>query len=105
MCHNDEREENYGRWQYRSLQINESARGGGMGEVWQAIHEPSQQPVAIKVLTSRMVRTPLFRQGFRHEAQTMANLDHPHLVPIFDFGETSSSDSASKTIGLGTRTW
>jgi len=59
---------------------------GGMGVVYQA-HDPLlNRDVAIK-LTQQTLLSPEARSRFRAEAQTLARLDHPSIVPIFDIGE------------------
>ena len=59
---------------------------GGMGEVWLAEQPSLGRKVAIKVLPAAAMRDPAFAERFQREARAMAQLDHPHVVRIFDFG-------------------
>lgn len=63
---------------------------GGMGEVWQAIHTPTERAVAVKVLSEN---EPSFADAVRLEAEAVAALDHPHIVALLDVG-TIPQDSA-----------
>jgi len=58
-----------------------------MATVFQA-HDPSfKRDVAIKVLPREFLHDPTFRSRFEREAQTIAALEHPAIVPVYDFGE------------------
>ena len=60
---------------------------GGMAEVYRA-HDPRlDREVAIKVLPIDLARQPGFVERFRREARHVARLDHPNILPIYDFGE------------------
>ncbi len=60
---------------------------GGMAEVYRA-HDPRlDREVAIKVLPVDLARQPGFLERFRREARNVARLDHPNILPIYDFGE------------------
>jgi tRNA A-37 threonylcarbamoyl transferase component Bud32 len=59
---------------------------GGMAEVYRAEHPTSHTPVAIKVLLSNLAEDEQFRKRFQREAQTLAGLEHPNIVRIFDYG-------------------
>ncbi|MBX3086018.1 MAG: SUMF1/EgtB/PvdO family nonheme iron enzyme [Anaerolineae bacterium] len=60
---------------------------GGMATVYRA-HQPSmKRDVAIKVIESKLARNSEFVKRFEREAQTVANLDHPHILKVFDFGQ------------------
>jgi serine/threonine protein kinase len=58
---------------------------GGMGRVWRGSHRRQAVPVAVKVLNERFC-TPKFANAFRNEARAVAQLDHPHIVVILDYG-------------------
>jgi serine/threonine protein kinase len=58
---------------------------GGMAEVWRATHA-SGTPVAIKVMTDSLARSPKWRAGFMREIRATAGLDHSHIVRVFDAG-------------------
>jgi serine/threonine protein kinase len=60
---------------------------GGMGVVYEAEQHPSGRRVAVKVLPWRFPRSSLWREQFEQEARTAARLQHPHIVPVFEFGE------------------
>jgi hypothetical protein len=59
---------------------------GGMGEVWLAEQPSLGRQVAIKVLSAAADADPAFAERFHREARALAQLDHPHVVRIFDFG-------------------
>ena len=60
---------------------------GGMGTVYLA-HDPRfRRNVAVKVLPRQYTHDPKFRARFEREAQTIAALEHPAIVPVHDFGE------------------
>ncbi|HUF37276.1 MAG TPA: protein kinase [Anaerolineales bacterium] len=59
---------------------------GGMAVVYQAQDRMLERPVAIKVLRERYSRDPAFRERFRQEARAAANLSHPNIVTVHDFG-------------------
>jgi serine/threonine protein kinase len=59
---------------------------GGMGEVWLAEQPSISRQVAIKVLPAGVGTDPAFAERFHREAKAMAQLDHPHIVQIFDYG-------------------
>jgi serine/threonine protein kinase len=63
---------------------------GGMASVHLAIQESLSRPVAIKILASERTPSDEIVRRFEHEARTIARLDHPHIVSIFDVGRTSS---------------
>jgi serine/threonine protein kinase len=61
---------------------------GGFGQVLQAYDEDLDRPVAIKVPRPDRVFRPEDVEAFLNEAQILANLDHPHIVPVYDVGRT-----------------
>ena len=59
---------------------------GGMSYVYKAIDKQLQREVAIKTLKPIYVEQEKFVERFKREAQTAANLNHPNIVQIFDWG-------------------
>jgi serine/threonine-protein kinase len=69
---------------YKNLEL--IARGG-MGEVYKARHPSLNRTVAIKVLSAFFKDDPAFNKRFAREAKTMAQLRHPNIITIHDFGD------------------
>ncbi|MEZ5452756.1 MAG: protein kinase [Thiothrix sp.] len=59
---------------------------GGMATVYLARHTILEREVALKVMSSKMAATEALRQGFIREARIVAQLEHPHIVHIYDGG-------------------
>lgn len=64
--------------------------GGGMGTVYRAQQLDVQREVAIKVLSAELSDSSQFVERFKREASALAELEHPHIIPIFDFGQEGS---------------
>jgi serine/threonine-protein kinase len=62
---------------------------GGMGEVYEAEHQVLQRRYALKLLPHDFAARSEAVQRFEREARVMANLEHPHIVRVDDFGQTS----------------
>lgn len=60
---------------------------GGMGVVFEAVHETIARRVAIKVLNAEYARHPEAAQRFFNEARSVNLIEHPSLVQISDFGQ------------------
>src|SRR5215203_5269577 len=60
---------------------------GGMAEVYLAHDGRLDRPVALKALFPEYAREPSFVERFRREAQAAANLNHPNIVAIYDWGQ------------------
>ena len=67
---------------YRVLQ---SLGRGGMSEVYLAFDQRRQVQVALKLLREDLAEDPEFVRRFRTEAESLARLDHPHIVRFFGF--------------------
>jgi hypothetical protein len=61
---------------------------GGFGTVYLARDEQLDRNVAVKVPHDRLIAKPEDAEAHLAEARTVANLDHPHIVPVFDVGQT-----------------
>lgn len=69
--------------QYRLI---EPIASGGMATIYTA-HQPGlERTVAVKVLPEFLLNQPGFIDRFKIEAQAVAKLDHPHILPIYDYG-------------------
>src|SRR5688572_27120275 len=64
---------------------------GGMAEVFLARDQLLDRPVAVKVLFPEFATDPAFVERFRREATAAANLNHPNIVGVFDWGEADST--------------
>jgi serine/threonine-protein kinase len=58
-----------------------------MAVVYKALDPRFMREVAIKVLPAQFTHDPTFRARFEREAQAIASLEHPAIVPVYDFGE------------------
>ncbi len=61
---------------------------GGMGEVYKARQKKLNRLVAIKVLPEPFGKLDEFTERFHREAQSLARLNHPNIVTIYDYGTT-----------------
>ncbi|MHB1208919.1 MAG: Stk1 family PASTA domain-containing Ser/Thr kinase [Acidimicrobiales bacterium] len=68
-------------------QVTHLIARGGMALVYRAQDLLLNRPVALKILYPELSADPLFVERFRREAQAAANLSHPNIVPVFDWGE------------------
>jgi serine/threonine-protein kinase len=59
---------------------------GGMAVVYRAYDRMLERPVAIKILRQDFSNDEAFRERFRQEARAAANLSHPNIVTVHDFG-------------------
>ncbi|MDO8964850.1 MAG: Stk1 family PASTA domain-containing Ser/Thr kinase, partial [Coriobacteriia bacterium] len=69
---------------YRTI---ERIGSGGMADVYKAMDEVLGRTVALKIMHPHYAEDPTFVQRFRHEAQSAANLSHPNIVNIYDWGQ------------------
>src|SRR5438477_6158457 len=68
-------------------EIQRELAQGGMAEVYLAHDQLLNRPVAMKALFPEYAREPSFVERFRREAQAAANLNHPNIVAIYDWGQ------------------
>src|SRR3954469_1230118 len=66
--------------------LDERIAGGGMGDVWRGTDEVLGRTVAIKILLPALLEEPGFAERFRGEARTMATINHPGVVDVYDYG-------------------
>ena len=59
---------------------------GGMANVYYALHVALDCPVVVKVMHQHLARDADMRERFRREAESAAQLVHPHICKITDFG-------------------
>lgn len=67
--------------------ILEQLGSGGMATVYKAYHASLDRYVAIKVLHPAFKANPQFFERFQREARIVAKLEHPHIIPVYDFDE------------------
>ncbi|MDX2076712.1 MAG: serine/threonine protein kinase [bacterium] len=73
---------------FRGEYVIESELGvGGMGAVYKASQQSLNRVVAIKVMNIQLARQTGFAERFAREAQTSALLEHPNIIPIYDYGQ------------------
>ena len=67
-------------------QLIEPLASGGMATVYRAYQPALDRSVAVKILPEYLIDQPGFLERFKIEAQAIAHLDHPHILPVYDFG-------------------
>jgi serine/threonine protein kinase len=70
-----------------AYEIGDELGHGGFGTVVSGQHRQLDRHVAIKQLPESLAADPAVRRRFTAEARALASLDHPHVVPVFDFVE------------------
>jgi serine/threonine-protein kinase len=70
--------------------LDERIAGGGMGDVWRGTDEVLGRTVAVKILLPALLEEPGFAERFRGEARTMATINHPGVVDVYDYGSDAS---------------
>ncbi len=73
---------------FPQFEITECLGRGGMGVVYKARQKSLDRWVAIKILAPERVGEAAFAERFAREARTLARLNHPNIVTVYDHGET-----------------
>ena len=66
--------------------LDERIAAGGMGDVWRGTDDVLGRTVAVKILLPALLDEPGFAERFRGEARTMATINHPGVVDVYDYG-------------------
>jgi serine/threonine-protein kinase len=70
----------------RQYELRKLIGTGGMGAVYMAFQPSLQREIAIKVLPNSIAADPQAVERFNREALVSASLEHPHIVPVYDYG-------------------
>ncbi|HLL87406.1 MAG TPA: protein kinase [Thermoleophilaceae bacterium] len=73
--------------EFAGYRIEDVAGRGGMGVVYRARQRRPSRVVALKVIAPDLARDPQFRQRFERESQMAAQIEHPHVIPLYGVGE------------------
>lgn len=60
---------------------------GGMATVYKATQKSINRQVAVKVLPRHFMHDPGFLERFEREVEVISGLEHPHILPIYDYGQ------------------
>ncbi len=83
-------------------QLTELLGMGGMGAVYRAHQQSLNREIAIKVLEPSLAVDSSYQERFTREAQVAASLEHPNIVPLYDYGTHDSySYVAMRLLGGG----
>lgn len=74
---------------------------GGMGIVYRARQRDPEREVALKALPGAELHSEEARQRFKIEAQAMARLDHPHILPVHEIGEEDGTPFFTMKLATG----
>ncbi|HEY7627461.1 MAG TPA: BTAD domain-containing putative transcriptional regulator, partial [Ilumatobacteraceae bacterium] len=69
----------------RGYRLVEQIRSGDSGETWLAVQPSVGREVVIKMIPASVANDPQFIRRFEAEAQMVAGLEHPHIVPMYDY--------------------
>ncbi len=69
----------------KGFQLGEKIGSGGFGVVYRAVQPLVERDVAVKIILPRYANHPNFIRRFEAEAQIVARLEHPHIVPLYDY--------------------
>ena len=70
------------------LEVLELLGRGGMGAVYKARQRQIDRVVALKILPPEMAQGSGFSERFTREAKSLAKLNHPNIVTLYEFGQT-----------------
>lgn len=70
-----------------SYRLVEQIGQGGMATVFKAYQPSMDRYVAVKILPSHFTQDATFVARFTQEARVLAKLEHPHILPVYDYGE------------------
>lgn len=73
---------------FPQLEVLELLGCGGMGIVYKVRQKHLDRLAALKILPPSVARDPAFAERFQREAKSLAKLNHPHIVTVYDFGQT-----------------
>jgi serine/threonine protein kinase len=76
---------------FNHYRIERELGRGGMGVVYEAVHQPLDKRVALKVLPVLAGQGPSYLERFLREARTAAALHHTNIVPVFDIGQAGGT--------------
>src|SRR5262245_2331318 len=69
----------------KGYELRERVGAGGFGAVYRAYQPAVSREVAVKVILPQYANHPDFIRRFEVEAQLIARLEHPHIVPLYDY--------------------
>src|SRR5688572_5092185 len=70
------------------FEILEELGRGGMATVYRAKQLNMNRIVAVKVLPPHFLHDPGFYERFEREVDVISHLEHPHILPIYDYGQS-----------------
>ncbi len=76
---------------FPQLEILAPLGAGGMGRVYKVRQPNLDRIVALKVLPPEFARDPAWVERFTREARALARLNHPHIVQVYDVGQTNAA--------------
>ncbi|MCA9919932.1 MAG: protein kinase, partial [Anaerolineales bacterium] len=69
----------------KGFELAERIGSGGFGVVYRAVQPSVDRDVAVKIILPRYANHPTFIRRFEAEAHLVARLEHPHIVPLYDY--------------------